>query len=95
MNDVLIPWLIIIGFWALGFGFGYITGNANPPKGEIILTTFGPHKCKGVPGRSGWYEGTQWRCSSCQDIWELQGTYDGIETGSEWKRITVKGKKKK
>lgn len=86
---------IVIGLVAMAFFVGYVTGHLTPERGEIILWVNGPHKCKGLPKRGGWYVGTQWQCNSCQDIWELQGTYDGIETGSEWKRITVKGKKKK
>ena len=94
MSDFGVVLLIIIGFWALGFGFGYIAGNANPPKGEIILTTFGPHNCKGIPRKGGWYTGTQWKCNTCGDVWEVVDTYDGIERGREFQRMTKKGKKK-
>lgn len=82
----------------LSFMFGYLTGHSNPEKGEIIYWTEAPHKCKGLPRKyHGWYYGTQWKCHTCGDIWELQETFDGIEPGSEWKRIKtapIKGKKK-
>lgn len=94
MSDPSIGLLIIFGLTLIGFGFGYLAGNANPPKGEIILTTFAPHKCKGIPRKGGWYLGTQWKCNTCGDVWEVVSTYDGIESGLDWERLTVKGKKK-
>lgn len=94
MTEPGIALLIVIFLQVISFGFGYLFGSNNPPKGEIILTTFAPHKCKGIPRKGGWYLGTQWKCNTCGDVWEVVSTYDGIESGLDWKRLTVKGKKK-
>lgn len=94
MSDYGVAILIIIGIWAIGFAIGYITGMEHPSKGEIILWVEGPHKCKGIPRKGGWHTGTQWKCNTCGDIWEVVDTYDGIERGREFQRITKKGKKK-
>ena len=87
MDDYSFAWFVLIGVMLVVMGLGYVAGQANPPKGEIILYTYGPHKCKGMPKARHWHEGTQWQCAECKNIWEVYRAYDGIESSLDWKRL--------
>ncbi len=87
MDDYQIGWMLLILVLVVSMGLGYVAGQSNPPKGEIILYTYGPHKCKGMPKARHWHEGTQWQCAECKDVWEVYRAYDGIETSLDWKRL--------
>ncbi len=71
---------------SIGYMMGWLTRDNAPAKGEIILVTEGPHKCKGMPKAHRWYIGTQWQCNTCKDIWEVTSMYDGRYTTKEWIR---------
>ena len=90
MDSYTAGWFILVLVLTVTMGLGYVAGQANPPKGEIILTTFGPHGCKGMPKARHWHEGTQWQCAECKDVWEVYRAYDGIESTLEWKRLDKK-----
>ncbi len=87
MDEYQIGWFILVGVLTVVMGLGYVAGQANPPKGEIILTTFGPHGCKGMPKARHWHKGTQWQCATCKDVWEVSTSYDGFDIENYWKRL--------
>ncbi len=86
MPDVAIAWLAIVIISGIGYMMGWLSRDYAPSRGEIILVTEGPHRCKGMPKAHRWYIGTQWQCNTCKDIWEVTSMYDGLYTTKEWIR---------